>query len=195
MPHATPVAYLARLGALDGALAVHCVQLAGGDAATLARHVRGVALCPRSNAYLGNGSPPVEALLREKVALGIGTDSSASNEGIDLFAEARALQTASRSVPASRLVRMMTLEGAAALGIDASFGSLTAGKLADVAVVRVGGTEDPEAAVLAKGGRGTIEAVMSAGLWRVREGRPALSSKPIEAAARRVTEKARAALR
>jgi cytosine/adenosine deaminase-related metal-dependent hydrolase len=193
-PAATPVEYLTRLGVLDDALAVHCVQLGPGDADLLAAHARGAALCPRSNEFLHNGQPPVEALAHTRLPLAVGSDSSASNAGIDLFAEARALRAVHPLSP-SRLLRMMTLEGATALGVETSFGSLTPGKQADLLVLRTGATAEPVRAVVERGAPGDVEAVMSAGLWRVREGRPALNTAPIEAAGRHATEKARTASR
>lgn len=193
-PAATsPVAYLERLGVLEDALAVHCVHLSPGDARLLARSARGVALCPRSNAYLRNGAPPVEALVASKVSVGIGTDSSASNSALDLFEEARALRALMPSLPAGRLVRMMTLEGAAALGIDAWAGSLSPGKQADLAVVALPATDDPFEALLAAGGPAAVRNVLSAGVWRVREGRAVFGARAIEAAAARAADKAKAA--
>ncbi|HEY3317863.1 MAG TPA: amidohydrolase family protein [Coriobacteriia bacterium] len=192
-PHLSPVAYLARLGVLDDALAVHCVHLGHGDVHTLAQRVRGVALCPLSNAFLHNGYPPVDALAREKVAIGIGTDSSASNEGIDLFAEARALRDIAPALPPERLLRMMTLEGAVALGVEASFGSLAVGKQADLALVRIGDADDPVRELIDSGAPASVEAVMSAGVWRMRGGRPAFNEVPVESAGRQVTDKVSAA--
>jgi cytosine/adenosine deaminase-related metal-dependent hydrolase len=195
VPHTSPVSYLARLGVLDDALAVHCVHLAPGDAATLAEKARGVVLCPRSNAFLHNGFPPVDSLERAGATLALGTDSAASNEGsLDLFAEARALRDVEPSLSPSRLLRMLTIEGARTLGVDSLFGSLVQGKQADLVAVRVGTTEDPVGAVIDHGAPEAVEAVATAGVWRIREGRPTFPDAPIERAATVAVEHARAAL-
>lgn len=142
-PGHSPVAYLERLGVLDGALAVHCVHLAPGDAATLARLATGVVLCPRSNAFLNNGAAPYRTLSESGARLALGTDSPASNDGIDLFAEARALRELHRQISAVALLGMMTLGGAEALGVAEAFGSLTPGKQADIIGVRTGRSKIP----------------------------------------------------
>jgi cytosine/adenosine deaminase-related metal-dependent hydrolase len=150
-PRTSSVAYLAGLGALDGALAIHCIELDRGDAETLAERTRGVVLCPRSNAYLHNDPPPVTDLVAAGATIAVGTDSSASNASLDLFAEARALAALAPSLPAERLLRIMTLEGATALGAEEAFGSLTPGKQADLVALRVDGGSHPVEAVLAMG--------------------------------------------
>jgi cytosine/adenosine deaminase-related metal-dependent hydrolase len=167
----TPVAYLDDLGVLEGTLAIHCVQVAGDDVSRLAAKSAGVALCPRSNAYLHEGPPPVTALERAGARLSLGTDSSASNLDLDLTAEARAVRTLSPELTPERIVRMLTLDGAAALGLDDSFGALVTGRQADLAIFRcAGAAEDPYEAFLERGGNATCVAVVSAGAWRVREG-------------------------
>lgn len=182
-PRVGSVRYLEGLGVLQGALAIHCAVLEPGDAALLKRSARGVVLCPRSNAFLGNGQPPVQELSAAGVRLAVGTDSSASNDDLDLFAEARAVRALDPALTARRTLRMITADGAAALGLDGELGTLEPGKAADLVVVRTGTVDDPEAAVVRKGGCGTVDAVMAAGVWRVREGAPAFPTGPIERAA------------
>jgi cytosine/adenosine deaminase-related metal-dependent hydrolase len=179
-PGVGSVAYLERLGVLPGALAVHCVSLEPGDAERLAA-ARGVALCPRSNAYLGNGAPPVAELRAAGVTLALGTDSAASNWDLDLFAEARALLALDAALTPRKLLRMLTRDGARALGLDDTVGALTPGLQADLAVVGTGPAPDPEAAV------------MAAGVWRVRGGEHTQPTRDIgeaAAAARGVAERA-----
>lgn len=168
-PGTTPVVYLDRLGALDGTLAIHCVHTAS-DAALLAKKAAGVVLCPRSNAYLHAGEPPAAVLDAAGVRLALGTDSLASNSDLDLFEEARALRDLAPGLSAERIVRMMTVDGAAALGMGARFGGLAPGMSADLAAFAVSG-RDPYEALLKSAGRTTATAVMSGGVWRVLEGR------------------------
>jgi cytosine/adenosine deaminase-related metal-dependent hydrolase len=176
------VAYLDRLGILSETLAVHCANLEPGDAALLAV-ARGVALCPRSNAYLGNGAPAAAALRESGVRLTLGTDSPASNRDLDLFEEARALLALDPGLGAARLLEMLTIDGARALGVDDTVGALSPGLQADLTVVRTGATTDPASAVVALGGRERIEAVMTAGCWRLRAGESTLPAEPVERAA------------
>lgn len=193
-PRTSSVAYLDALGVLEGALAIHCVHLGEGDAALLGAKARAVVLCPRSNAVLGNGRPPVSALAAAGVALALGTDSAASNADLDILAEARALAAIAPQMTARRLMRMMTIEGAAALGLDDELGSLEAGKQADLAVFRVGETREPEEAVIRAGGRETLKAVMSGGAWRMRECRHVFPTQAAERAADRARSVAQRAI-
>ena len=169
-PHTSTVRYLAQLGALDGSTAVHVCHLAEGDLALLAEQARGVVTCPRSNRYLGNPPPRIEPLLRAGVAVGVGTDSSASNSDLDLMAEIRQIRSTEPGLPPARLLELATLSGARAIGVAERFGSLEPGKSADLALIAVGETSDPIEAMLAAGGRATADAVMSGGAWRVLRG-------------------------
>jgi len=194
-PGVGSVAYLARLGVLQDIVAIHCANLEPGDPNLLAT-ARGVVLCPRSNVYLQNGTPPVAALREAGVRLAIGTDSPASNTDLDLFEEARALLALDRDLTPQRVLEMVTRDGARALALDDRLGALAPGLDADLTVVRIGETADPVAAVVATGGCETVQAVMTAGRWRIRDGRPVGDVSVIEtraAAARDVAARAIAA--
>jgi aminodeoxyfutalosine deaminase len=169
-PGTGTVRYLEALGALKGATAVHLCHLVDGDAALLAARARGAVTCPRSNRYLSNPPPEVLALLDAGVPLGIGTDSSASNDDLDLMAEVRILREAQPEISAEELLWIATLGGATAIGVDGSFGSIDPGKFADLACFRIDAAGDPHEAVIARAGAGAIEAVMSGGEWRVKNG-------------------------
>ena len=190
----SPVRYLHGLGALHDAIAIHCAEATADDAPLLAEHTRGVVLCPRSNAYLHVGPAPVEAFARAGVRLALGTDSLASNSDLDLFAEARALAGIAPGLSAERIVRVMTLEGASVLGLAADTGTLAPGASADIAVFRAPDSEDPYLTLLEKAGRHAIEAVMSAGVWRVLDGQPTSPSHFIDVAVRRAAARAAAAI-
>lgn len=189
-PRSGAVEYAHRLGVLNGAVAVHCVHLGTGEAQLLAEHARGVVLCPRSNRYLHNGTAPVADLHALGADMAIGTDSAASNEGVDLFAEARAVNALDHGLSASRLLRMLTLEGARVLGLDDLFGSLEPGKQADLAIVRIGPTDHPAERLIEVGASAVVRGVMSAGAWRILDGRPVVAPDTILAAAERVRQKA-----
>jgi 5-methylthioadenosine/S-adenosylhomocysteine deaminase len=136
----TPLARVDRLGATGPAfIAIHAVHLDASDIALLAAQHCHVVHCPASNMKLGSGIARVTELLRQGVNVALGTDGAASNNRLDLLAEMRLASLLAKvasgdpaSVPAATALRMATLNGAQALGLDAVTGSLTAGKYADV---------------------------------------------------------------
>jgi len=129
--HCSPVAYLSRLGVLaSDVLAVHCVQVDQEDIGRLRAGNIAVAHCPLSNRAHGHGAAPAAALRRAGVRVGLGTDSIVSVGRLDLWAEAEAA-----GFSGEEALRMLTLEGARALGWENEIGSLEVGKAADLAVL------------------------------------------------------------
>jgi cytosine/adenosine deaminase-related metal-dependent hydrolase len=189
------VRYLEHLGVLKDAVAVHCVNLMPGEAELLAAHARGVVLCPRSNRYLLNGPAPVAQLRMAGVRLALGTDSLASNDVLDLFAEARELIAIDPELTSERVLRIMTIEGAQVLGVDRDYGSLEAGKHADLVAIQIADTDDPIGALVTRGAPEHIRSVVTGGIWRLIDGRMAFLTKEIEQKSARVAEKAARALR
>lgn len=168
-PGTGTVEYLLRLGVLDGTIAIHCTNISERDVVLLKRHARGVVLCPRSDALQGNGRAPAAALSRAGVRMAVGTESLAVAPDLDIFAEARALRQLDVTLTPARMLEIMTREGAAVLGVEEAFGTLEHGKQADLVMLDIGATTDPEAAVVNKGGPDRVVAVISGGLWRVRD--------------------------
>lgn len=137
-PGCTPVEYLEGLGFLgQGVLVVHGVQLTGSDLDRIRALDATIVSCPRSNAYVGVGAPPLEAFYAMDVRVAFGTDSLASVKDLNMFAEIAAARRIAPRVPARALLESATLEGARALGFDAEFGSLDAGKRAALIAVCV----------------------------------------------------------
>ncbi len=188
-PGTTTVEYLNDLGVLEGATAVHLCHATQGDIAVLAKQVRGVVSCPRSNRYLHNPAPDVTRFLEAGVTVGVGTDSSASNHDLDLMEEIRAIAAAHPRLEPSRLIEMATLGGARAIGVDDRFGTLSPGMLADLVVFTADVGEDPEGGLIRSAGRQSVRAVMSAGTWRVWDG--SLLATDHDAAARAADARAR----
>ncbi len=125
-PGLRPLDYAEQLQLLGtGVLAVHGVQLRHKEIRRLAESGTALCLCPRSNYNLGLGDPPVNDLLENGVLLCLGTDSLASNADLDVRREALALRE-EMDVPPEALIRMLTINGAAALGIE-NAGQLTPG--------------------------------------------------------------------
>jgi 5-methylthioadenosine/S-adenosylhomocysteine deaminase len=142
-----PIEYLAGLGILDGRmLAAHVVWPTVEEIALLARSGVGVAHCPQSNMKIAAGIAPVPAMLEAGLAIGLGTDGAASNNDLDLWEEmdtaAKLHKVASGDptvVDARTALRMATIDGARALGLDGELGSLEVGKRADIVVAAADG--------------------------------------------------------
>jgi cytosine/adenosine deaminase-related metal-dependent hydrolase len=142
-PHSTPIEYLERLGILSARpLLAHCVTVSASDIERIARNGTTIAHCPKSNAKFGHGSAPLEAFLDAGIAVGLGSDSVASNNVCDLLEEARFASLTARNregskrfITAREMLETATIGGARALGIDDQIGSLETGKQADLAVV------------------------------------------------------------
>ncbi|AMY11192.1 Atrazine chlorohydrolase [Luteitalea pratensis] len=115
-PGLAPVPYLQQLGALHARLlVVHGTQLGAGELRTLADVGATVVLCPRSNRWVGAGVPPVAAAFAAGVRVAVGTDSLASVEDLNLFAELAFLRRIAPDVPAAALLAAATRGGAQAL--------------------------------------------------------------------------------
>src|SRR2546422_9550927 len=128
----SPVEHLVRLGVLQpgkACLCIHCVQVDQRDVELLRDAGGAIAHCPRSNRAHGHGPAPLGAFRRAGVKVGFGTDSVVSTGDVDLWSEATAA-----GLGGEEALRMLTLEGARALGHDAEIGSLEVGKQADLAV-------------------------------------------------------------
>lgn len=128
-PGCSPVSYLDQMRVLDARLlAVHAVECGDTDLELLRARGTTVVTCPRSNRYVGVGDPPAARFYRSGVAVAVGTDSLASNDDLNLFAELAALRRLAPEVPAATLLESATLVGARALGLDATAGTIEPGK-------------------------------------------------------------------
>ncbi|HYW49421.1 MAG TPA: amidohydrolase family protein [Gemmatimonadaceae bacterium] len=134
------VALLHDAGALRARpLIIHAVRIDAADIALLAASGCTIAHCPVSNARFGHGIAPLQAMLDAGLVVGIGTDSVASNNRMDLLDEARVahlmacMKTSSwRAFPSASALRHCTMGGAAALGLWPQLGQLTVGAPADL---------------------------------------------------------------
>ncbi|MGH7481474.1 MAG: amidohydrolase family protein [Longimicrobiales bacterium] len=155
------IALLDGLGLLElRPLLIHCVQLDDADIAMIADAGAPVAHCPIANARLGHGVAPVAAMIDRGITVALGSDSVASNNRMDLLEEARVAQLLQRAaladpcaLPAPRLLRMLTVDGARALGLDGRIGSLMPGMDADLCAFRLDSphtrpVHDPHAALI-----------------------------------------------
>ncbi len=140
-----PLQRLTELG-LPGPrlLAVHATQLTDDEIAMLAGTGSHVVHCPQSNLKLASGFCEVQRLLKAGVNVALGTDGAASNNDLDLFAEmqtaallAKAVSGDASALPAYQALRMATINGARAMGLDQRIGSLEPGKQADLCAVNL----------------------------------------------------------
>lgn len=131
---------LDRFGALGpDVLLAHCIWLDEDDLDLLARSRTGVSHNPVSNQYLTTGVAPAASMVRRGAVAGLGTDGAVSNDSLDMFGVMKAcglLQKVTNrdaaTMPAERIVRMATIDGARAIGLAGETGSLETGKRADL---------------------------------------------------------------
>jgi 5-methylthioadenosine/S-adenosylhomocysteine deaminase len=140
-----PILALRRLGLLDAkrVLLAHCVWLTDEEIDLMAELGVGVAHNPVSNMKLASGIAPVEKLIAAGVAVGLGTDGEKENNNFDMFEEMKAASLLAKlkdlnaaALGAWKVIRMATIEGARAIGLDGEIGSLEIGKRADMIAVR-----------------------------------------------------------
>jgi cytosine/adenosine deaminase-related metal-dependent hydrolase len=154
----TPPVYLAGLrGAFGRVKMAHGVWLDDRDREHLARSAVAVLHCPGSNFKLGSGLADVSAMRRAGITVGLGADGAACNNRLDPWSEMRlaahvqSLQHGPEAVRPPDILRMATLDGARALGLDEQVGSLRAGKRADFTVI------DPSADAAGLAGCSSLE--------------------------------------
>ncbi|WP_324730945.1 TRZ/ATZ family hydrolase [Pseudomonas paeninsulae] len=179
-----PLARLARLGLLGPRFqAVHMTQIDDDDLALLVASNSSVIHCPESNLKLACGFCPVEKLWQAGINVAIGTDGAASNNDLDLLGEtrtaallAKAVAGSASALDAHRALRMATLNGARALGLDDLIGSLEPGKAADLVVFNLNGLAqqpiyDPVSQLIYTSNRDCVEDVWVGGKHLLDSGR------------------------
>ena len=137
------------LGGLgEDVLLAHAIWLETDDLDLLASTRTNVAHNPISNLYVGSGVARVPEMLTRRLHVGLGTDGAASNNNLDMFSVMKTCglvhkgqKLSGAAIPAEKILRMATREGAAAIGLGDEIGSLEPGKKADVIAVSL---ERPE---------------------------------------------------
>lgn len=160
-PQRSTISYLDQLGVLAAQpLLIHAVNATPDDLDAVARTGSRIAHCPKSNAKFAHGVAPLAGMLARGIAVGVGTDSVASNNVCDVLDEARIALLVSRAtervataVTARSALGLATIGGARALGLEAEIGTLEAGKRADLCAVSLAGVHaapvyDVEAALV-----------------------------------------------
>jgi 5-methylthioadenosine/S-adenosylhomocysteine deaminase len=178
-----PLERLRRIGLLGpNLIAVHAVHLTEQEIDLLAEHACSIAHCPTSNMKLASGIAPAAQAMGAGINIGLGTDGAASNNRLDLFREMRHAALLAkvatgdpRALDAHHVLRMATLNGAAALALDREIGSIEPGKAADLCAVDFSAVElspcfNPASHLVYAAGREHVSHVWLQGELRVAQG-------------------------
>ena len=178
-----PVELLADLGLLDErAVLAHGVELTDREIALVAATGATVAHCPLSNLKLASGFCRVPDLIDAGAKVALGTDGTASSNDLDLWMAMRFAATIHKArakdatvLPAARVLRMATIDGARALGIAEQVGSIEVGKRADLVIVdgnraHLVPSYDAASTLVYAAGRGDVRDVFVDGRRVVRNG-------------------------
>jgi 5-methylthioadenosine/S-adenosylhomocysteine deaminase len=138
-----PFEYLDDIGFLDeDVVAAHSVWLSDREIDIVKEKDVKVSHNPVSNMKLSSGIAPISKMLEKNVCVSLGTDGSASNNNLDLFEEmkfASLLQKVSTLNPkilnAEETIKLATINGAKALGLEDEIGSIEEGKKADIILI------------------------------------------------------------
>ncbi len=138
-PMSSPVAWLLHgAGRTRGSplLIVHGNHLNTAEIGILRGSGASVIHCPGSHQFFGHKRFPLEDLRAAGVRVALGTDSLASNEDLSMLREMRLLKETYPALADAEVLRMATIEGARALGMEKEIGSIEVGKKADLIAVR-----------------------------------------------------------
>ena len=146
----TPVQRLNNLGIIGPLLmAAHCVHLNDQDMATLAKNKVSIVHNPSSNMKLGSGIADIAKMLKQNLNISLGTDSSASNNRLDMMEEMRLAALlikgstkSPESFSANEAIKMATINGAKALGLESIIGSIEKNKKADLVAIDLNSIEN-----------------------------------------------------
>lgn len=141
----TPIEMADRNGLFDvPAIAAHCAQATEQDITILKNKNVSVVTNPASNMKLGNGFAPIPEMLEKGVNVCLGTDGAASNNCLNMFHELSLLTLIHKGVhktpqciSAKEGIRIATINGAKALGLEKETGSIEVGKKADLAILNL----------------------------------------------------------
>ncbi|MEK6691866.1 MAG: amidohydrolase family protein [Nitrospirota bacterium] len=136
----SPTFYFNELGLLrKDFIAAHAVWVDEKDMDIMKESSISVAHCPRSNLFLNVGKSPVIKLLKTGINVGLGTDSLASNHSLNMWDEMRSAYKLHRDdgLSSHEIIKMATVNGAKALGLDDKVGTIEVGKKADLIAVKM----------------------------------------------------------
>jgi 5-methylthioadenosine/S-adenosylhomocysteine deaminase len=166
------IEYLNEVGLVGGHVVLaHCVHLNESEMEILSKSGTHVAHCPSSNLKLGSGCAPVAEMTRRGISVSLGADGAPCNNRLDMFTEMRTAALIQKALhgaevlPALRVLRMATIDGARALGMEKEIGSVEVGKRADVILVDLDSVHttphpDPVSALVYAAEAGDVETVL-----------------------------------
>lgn len=166
------VAYLNSVGlAAPHVVLAHCVWLDESEMEILRSTGTHVAHCPSSNLKLSSGLARIADMLERGISVSLGADGAPCNNRLDMFTEMRTCALIQKSLrgpetlPALRVLRMATIDGARALGLDSETGSIEAGKRADLMLIdlnklHTAPVSDPVSAIVYSACASDVETVM-----------------------------------
>jgi 5-methylthioadenosine/S-adenosylhomocysteine deaminase len=195
------IEYLDKVGlAAPHVVLAHCVHLNDNEMEILRRTGTHVAHCPSSNLKLGSGIARVTEMIERGISVSLGADGAACNNRLDMLTEMRTAALIQKALhgpevlPALRVLKMATIDGARAMGLEGEIGSVEVGKRADLTLfdldeVRTTPRPDPVSAIVYAAEASNINTVIIDG--RVVMGHRKLTSldeKAVIAEARRHAE-------
>ncbi len=136
----TPIKHMQNVGLLNNKLiAAHVVHPTDDEIKLLVKNKVGVIHNPTSNLKTAAGIAPIPEMLKQGVRIGLGTDGAASNNDLNMWEEIRlaallhkGVQYDATLMPADTVLRMATIGGAEAVGLDRLVGDIAVGKRADL---------------------------------------------------------------
>ncbi|MDK2878500.1 MAG: 5-methylthioadenosine/S-adenosylhomocysteine deaminase [Thermoanaerobacteraceae bacterium] len=139
----SPVRHIYDLGLFDiPTVAAHCVHLSDEDIEILAENKVSVVNNPTSNLKLASGFAPVEKMIKKGINVALGTDGPSSNNNLNMFEEInlaaiinKSVDHDATSIPAITAIKMATVNGAKALGLEKEIASIEVGKKADLIII------------------------------------------------------------
>lgn len=138
LPVSSPVQYLNRLGILGpDSIAVHVIRVDRSDLHILRESKTQVCLCLRSNRNLHGRLPDLDAIMQSGIRPCLGTDSAASTGSLSMFDEMAFVAECFPGLAPEEIFSMATVNGAGALGMEQTFGTLIPGKIGPMIYVPV----------------------------------------------------------
>ena len=176
------IEYLNDVGlAAPNVMLAHCVHLNSSEMDVLRGTGTHVAHCPSSNLKLGSGLAPILEMLERGISVSLGADGAPCNNRLDMFTEMRTAALIQKALhgaevlPALRVLRMATIDGARALGLEREIGSIEAGKRADLTLLNINRPHmtphpDPVSSIVYAAQAGDVETVLIDGRIVMRAG-------------------------
>lgn len=126
------------------AILAHAVKLSEKDIDEIKNMDVSVSHCPVSNLKLGCGIAKIDYMLKNGINVSLGTDGQGSGSNLDLFETMKytallqkGITENPESMPAYEVLKMATINGAKALGLENDIGSIAEGKIADIIIIDI----------------------------------------------------------